>query len=987
MSDKLNEEPDIIDLDETGDIKIPDGLPKEVTMDTQLLTDVSAEISLSMEDTQPLADIKALAEAIEKTQVPIDAAEGETKVISNPDLADTMVILDLDKTSELSGLLEDLPPVEELADEAAEPAAEDADYDDEYGDEEYDEDLDDEYEEEEYDEDPDEEFDEADEEYEDDESGDEYEDEESDEEYDDDETGEEYDDDESDEEYDDDEYDDEEYAESDDGAVDEYDGSGDGPVDEEYDGAVNTEYDDAADEGAAAVEDAAAAADTPENAGPGEAAAMTEEGFADTAADGMPEGGETAAAAGEKESETDARLFETGEIMSLDEARNTGKDSNPAAAIKKNPANMIVLAAAAVILLALCVAIGVKSYRNRSVVENKPYMYDVGERLARIGTAGQSGLIAMADAGAGNSVIPEDEDTEDNEDSKDPAALTYVKLSFTSVAKDIKLKFINTQTERLITDVEFEVVLTNAAGEKLRLVDEDQDGIIYKKEVAGGEYKLSVADKSGYEFSSVPGSVTVKENISYQKIDIKEEIKKENEVNAAAEDTGNAKEPEEGPPPTPTTGDTVEWVESSKTPKEGTGGYKPVEKDDIPEPSYTEATASNAGANAYLAAYAPFLLTGSEICASEDPTPGNTPTPIPTKGAEPTPKDDGDDDEEDPTPTKDPDATPTVTPGDNEDPTPTGKDQKNPKKDKTTKLKDKNGNQLYVKDGDEYREAVYADYYKAEAFYAESEVEYIYTGWQTFDEKTYYFDKNGNKVTGDQIIKGVKYHFDENGVLDGTGNNGNNGGGNGGNSGNTGKGNLGIDVSKWNGAIDWGAVAASGVKFAIIRCGYRGSSTGVLVEDPTFRANIQGAQAAGIKVGLYFFTQAVNEVEAVEEASMCMSLAQGYSISYPIFIDVEFTVNRNGRADGLDRATRSAVARAFCETINSGGYAGGVYSSKSWFGYSLDMSVIGGYKIWLAHYTSQTDYGGHYDLWQYSSKGSISGIKGNVDLNYSYLGY
>ncbi len=211
------------------------------------------------------------------------------------------------------------------------------------------------------------------------------------------------------------------------------------------------------------------------------------------------------------------------------------------------------------------------------------------------------------------------------------------------------------------------------------------------------------------------------------------------------------------------------------------------------------------------------------------------------------------------------------------------------------------------------------------------------------------------------------------------------GGNSGGNNG--GKGILGIDVSKWNGSIDWNAVKASGVNFVIIRCGYRGSSTGVLVEDPTFRTNIQGAQAAGIKVGLYFFTQAVNEVEAVEEASMCLSLAQGYNISYPIFIDVEFTVNKNGRADGLDRATRSAVARAFCETINNGGYAGGVYSSKSWYGYSLDMSVIGGYKIWLAHYTSQTDYSGHYDIWQYSSKGSISGIKGNVDMNYSYMGY
>ena len=122
---------------------------------------------------------------------------------------------------------------------------------------------------------------------------------------------------------------------------------------------------------------------------------------------------------------------------------------------------------------------------------------------------------------------------------------------------------------------------------------------------------------------------------------------------------------------------------------------------------------------------------------------------------------------------------------------------------------------------------------------------------------------------------------------------------------------IGIDVSKWNGAIDWSAVKASGVKFVIIRCGYRGSDSGVLVEDSKFRSNIQGATAAGLKVGVYFFSQAINEVEAVEEASMTLAMMQGYGVSLPVFIDTEFTTNRNGRADGLDKAARSAVCRAF----------------------------------------------------------------------------
>ncbi|MBR6257630.1 MAG: hypothetical protein IKR23_09655 [Lachnospiraceae bacterium] len=937
MSDKLNEDPDIIDLDKTGAITPAEELPKEVTMDTQLLTDVSAEIALSMENTQPLADIKALAEAIEKTQTAIEIPDGETRVIDSHALDDTMVIMDLDSTSELSGLMEEIDRnTGELmpADEAAGPdGAYEEDYvpGGEYGEDGYVDDPDAVYEGEDYADDPDAEY-----------------------------VGDDYD---PDAVYDEDEYIDDPAIEAE-------------APEEEYDDELDAEIDPAT--GLYLVSDEDEAGEDAE----GEDVEAEDAAEADAVADTEAETDEADAGAAVDE-EADARLFETGEIMHLEEER-TKRDNEAAPIMRKTPANIFAVAIAVFSFIALCVIIGVASYKNRSVAENKPYMYDVGERLNSIGTAGQSGLMAMANADHGSGAVPEDDEETDPDTVQDPDALIYVKLSFTSVAKDIKLKFINSGTERLVTDEEFEVVLTDANGEKLRLVDEDRDGIIYKKDVAGGEYKLAVVDRDGYDFVSVPGTVTVKENISYQKIDVKEEIKKENEVNAAVEDTGNGKEPEEGPPPTPTTGDTVEWVESTKTAKEGSDGYKPVDKADIPEPDYSEGVVAGRD-NKPVTAAAGTANGGSTICGSDDPTPGSTPTPIPipTGGSEPAPGDD--DDDPTPTPTKEPDD-PDVTPGVSTTPTPTDKDgKKDPKKDKTTKLKDKNGNQLYVKKDDKYEEAVYADYYKAEAFYVASEIEYVYTGWQTLDGKTYYFDKNGNKVTGDQIIKGVKYHFDEYGVLDGTGkpDEGNN---NGGNSGG-GKGILGIDVSKWNGTIDWNAVKASGVNFAIIRCGYRGSSTGVLVEDPTFRANIEGAQAAGIKVGLYFFTQAVNEVEAVEEASMCLSLAQGYSVSYPIFIDVEFTVNKNGRADGLDRATRSAVARAFCETINNGGYAGGVYSSKSWYGYSLDMGVIGGYKIWLAHYTSQTDYAGHYDIWQYSSKGSISGIKGNVDMNYSYMGY
>ncbi|MBP5530072.1 MAG: Ig-like domain-containing protein [Lachnospiraceae bacterium] len=279
--------------------------------------------------------------------------------------------------------------------------------------------------------------------------------------------------------------------------------------------------------------------------------------------------------------------------------------------------------------------------------------------------------------------------------------------------------------------------------------------------------------------------------------------------------------------------------------------------------------------------------------------------------------------------------------------------------------------QVYYKTSDgKYIEAKWADYYKYDEFYIKGNVEYKYTGWQTLNGNVYYFDENGNKITGEQVIGGMKYSFASDGSLI------------------KGNGSRGIDVSTYNGTIDWTAVKNSGISFVIIRCGFRGYTKGGLIYDSKYKSYIQGASAAGLKVGLYFFSQAKNEAEAVEEASLCVNLAQGNTISYPIFIDSEYANGaRSGRADGLDKATRTAVCKAFCETIKSAGYTPGVYASKSWLNDKLDANQLSSYKIWLAHYTGQTDYTGKYDLWQHTAKGSVNGIKGNVDLDISYLGY
>ena len=195
----------------------------------------------------------------------------------------------------------------------------------------------------------------------------------------------------------------------------------------------------------------------------------------------------------------------------------------------------------------------------------------------------------------------------------------------------------------------------------------------------------------------------------------------------------------------------------------------------------------------------------------------------------------------------------------------------------------------------------------------------------------------------------------------------------------------GIDVSKWNKVIDWQKVKEDGIEYAIIRCGYRGSSTGALVLDPYWEVNYRGAKEAGIKIGVYFFTQAMNETEAVEEASMVLSLLGGEKTDYPIFLDVE---GSGGRADVIDNATRTQVINAFCSTINSAGQKSGVYANKSWYTNKINTSELRDMYIWYAQYrVGNPTYEGHYDIWQYTSKGSVDGIEGYVDMNLSYIDF
>lgn len=649
---------------------------------------------------------------------------------------------------------------------------------------------------------------------------------------------------------------------------------------------------------------------------------------------------------------------------------------------------------------------------SAEVAKQKEAIAAVGKKLEQVGTAGEEILSAVA---------RQREDAEDARDVSEAAPMEYeekeletdmdLALKMTSVEKDLKIKFTNRETGKLVGNQAFTVSISGPVSKAAS--DDDKDGILYLADMTPGDYTVTVTGPDtvdGGRAAGVSGNVTVKDKIVYEQIDVADEVKKESEINASKEDTAVHEQAPAAP------ADTVEWVESTRTEIAENGGdaYEEVKKSDIPAPSAQAAAYGNApfGERTEDAVWfskegvsgndgdgqdakkveelqipsSSMLKSGSTTTLSVTAKPedaadisvdwkvaeGSDIVSVDEKGVITALKPgnamvkavarDGSGIESNL-------CVVMVVENENGGQETEGGSESSEQPDESQSasesapLKDRNGARLYCKEGDSYREATAADYEGHDVFYRKKEsVSYRYTGWQTIGGKRYFYDKNGNPVTGDQIIQGVKYSFREDGSLDG---------------GNV----MGIDISKHNGTVDWNAVKNAGVEFVILRCGYRGSASGVLVEDEKFRTNIKGATAAGLKVGIYFFSQAVNEMEAVEEASLTLSLIKGHKISYPVYIDVEAA---NGRADGLSAAERTKVVRAFCETVRDSGYTAGVYSNKNWFAEKMDTGAFGNYRIWLAQYTESPTYTGRYEMWQYSSRGTIPGIKGDVDLNICY---
>ena len=246
-----------------------------------------------------------------------------------------------------------------------------------------------------------------------------------------------------------------------------------------------------------------------------------------------------------------------------------------------------------------------------------------------------------------------------------------------------------------------------------------------------------------------------------------------------------------------------------------------------------------------------------------------------------------------------------------------------------------------------------------------------YSGWRTENGKTYYYAQDTNKkVTGLRSIDGKLYYFDANGVKQDNV-------------------TFGIDVSKYQSGLDWNKIKKSGVSFVIIRIGYRGyGAEGKLVKDPMFEEHFTNARNAGLKVGVYFFTQAMNEAEAQEEAEACNRALNGRMLDYPIFYDTEASTapGGTGRADGLGVEDRTKCAIAFCERVKELGYQPGVYASTTWYRKRVDYNTLRSrYTIWNAHYgVSSSPIG--CDMWQGTEKARINGYSGELDANISYIG-
>ena len=200
---------------------------------------------------------------------------------------------------------------------------------------------------------------------------------------------------------------------------------------------------------------------------------------------------------------------------------------------------------------------------------------------------------------------------------------------------------------------------------------------------------------------------------------------------------------------------------------------------------------------------------------------------------------------------------------------------------------------------------------------------------------------------------------------------------------------VGVDVSKQSGSVNFTGLKAAGVDYVMIRLGGRGYSTGQISLDESFKENIEGAIAEGLDVGIYFYSQAINQDEAIQEVNFVVQNLDPYrgSIKYPVAFDMEFVANDESRIDGLSREDRTSIAASFLEGVKAAGYIPMFYGDKEWLIKEIDLAKLQDYDVWLSQDTDIPDYPYQYAMWKYTSTGVVNGIKGDANLNICFIGY
>lgn len=238
--------------------------------------------------------------------------------------------------------------------------------------------------------------------------------------------------------------------------------------------------------------------------------------------------------------------------------------------------------------------------------------------------------------------------------------------------------------------------------------------------------------------------------------------------------------------------------------------------------------------------------------------------------------------------------------------------------------------------------------------------EWLYYGWQSVDDKLCYYNMDAKRVTGAQVIRGVRYGFNEDGVLTNE---------------------AGVVVSSEDGEIDWEAVREAGITSAYLRCAYRGLKSGTLILDTKLKENLAGAKEAGISVGLYLYSQAITPQEAIEEANLILHLSRQYQVRQPLVLSLApSTADSSGRADRLSKEERTALVEAFCKTVQRGGCTPMIQIEKDWMENSLNQAALLSYPLWLIQYGIEDMDAVSAQIWQYTTKGAIDGIEGPTGL-------